>query len=180
MKSKVLIDDLIARTKEHLTKVETLNTKALEELNWKPSAERWSVLECVEHLNLYGDFYIPEFNRRLENNNTAPQEIFKAGMLGEYFAKSMLPKEKLNKMKTFADKNPNGSELTTFAIERLSGQLTDMLAILERARGVSLTKTKCSISISKLIKLNLGDTLRVVIYHNERHLLQAKNVLAEK
>ncbi|RXM56703.1 hypothetical protein BOQ60_25350, partial [Chryseobacterium sp. CH1] len=31
---------------------------------------------------------------------------------------------------------------------------------------IDLEKTKTSISISKLIKLKLGDTFRFVIYHN--------------
>ena len=41
------------------------------------------------------------------------------------------------------------------------------------------TKTKTAISISKLMKLRLGDTFRFVTAHNERHLLQAENVLKD-
>ena len=29
------------------------------QLNQKKSPESWSILECLEHLNLYGDFYLP-------------------------------------------------------------------------------------------------------------------------
>jgi uncharacterized protein (DUF2249 family) len=48
-----------------------------------------------------------------------------------------------------------------------------MLELLEIARSKNLNRIRTSISISKLIKLKLGDTLRVVIYHNGRHLQQA-------
>lgn len=47
------------------------------------------------------------------------------------------------------------------------------------ARNKDLGKIKTSISISKWIKLKLGDTFRVIIYHNERHIVQA-NKIAEK
>ncbi|MEO9077333.1 MAG: DinB family protein, partial [Gelidibacter sp.] len=33
-----------------------------------------------------------------------------------------------------------------------------------------------AISISNLIKLKVGDTFRVVVYHNERHLVQANRI----
>src|SRR5690606_41809639 len=47
------------------------------------------------------------------------------------------------------------------------------LQLLEASKRVDLTQVKTSISISKWIKLRLGDTLRVVIYHNRRHIVQA-------
>jgi hypothetical protein len=48
-----------------------------------------------------------------------------------------------------------------------------MLSLLEQAKSVNLQKIKASITLSKFIKLRLGDVFRVVIYHNERHLEQA-------
>ncbi|MGB3549023.1 MAG: hypothetical protein WBA17_18760 [Saprospiraceae bacterium] len=36
-----------------------------------------------------------------------------------------------------------------------------------------MNRTKTAVSITKLIRLRLGDTLRVVVYHNQRHVAQA-------
>ena len=47
------------------------------------------------------------------------------------------------------------------------------------SKNVNLDKIKTAISISKLIRLKLGDTFRVLIYHNERHIKQAEKVLHE-
>jgi hypothetical protein len=52
-----------------------------------------------------------------------------------------------------------------------------MLELLEAARTVDLTRTKTGISITNLIKLRLGDTLRVVVYHNWRHIEQAQRAI---
>ncbi len=49
--------------------------------------------------------------------------------------------------------------------------------LLEQSRDTNLTKIKTSISISKWIKLRLGDTFRIVIYHNLRHITQVKKIL---
>ena len=178
IETTLLIADLIKRTKDHLHQAETFLQQPIDTLNWKENAEKWSILECFEHLNRYGDFYIPEITKRIQAapKNTAT-DVFKSGLLGNYFAESMLPKEKLNKMKTFKSMNPAGSTLDKAVIEKFIQQQKQLLNLLEQAQKVNLSKTKTSISISKLIKLKLGDTFRVVIYHNYRHLVQANGVL---
>lgn len=177
IKQKDLIEDLIERTKDVLNRAEQYNQITLEELNYKVNSERWSILECIEHLNLYGDFYLPEIENKIVESKTKPTTDFKSGLLGNYFAKSMLPKEKLNKMKTFKDKNPEGSDLNKSSLERFIVQQKQMLDLLDKARGVNLNKIKTSISIANWIKLKLGDTFRVVIYHNQRHIVQANKML---
>jgi len=172
-----LMEELIELTRQHLNDAELLKQKSLEELNRKPDAESWSVLECMEHLNLYGDFYLPEIERRISQSKYPAEAQFKSGLLGNYFAISMLPKEKLNKMKTFKDKNPAGSHLEKSVIDRFIRQQNQMLELLQKSRSVSLNRTRTSITISNLIQLKLGDTFRFVIYHNRRHMVQAFKAL---
>ncbi len=174
--SEELIDDLTRQTSEHIRQAEAFTHLPLETLNRKSDAESWSALECVEHLNRYGDFYIPEIRKQINTSRHLPAANFRSGRLGNYFAKSMLPKEKLNKMKTFKSMNPAGSRLNADVIKRFLAQQEQILELLKAAKEVNLTKTKTAISISKWIKLRLGDTFRVVIYHNERHILQATKV----
>lgn len=177
MESEKLIQDLIERTKENMNAAEKLSTLSIDKLNWKVEQNSWSILESLEHLNLYEDFYIPEIKSKIENSSTLPNRNFKPGILGDYFAKGMLPKEKLNKMKTFKDKDPIGSALDKKVIHRFITQQEQLLNFLEQSRKIDLNKTKTAISITKWIKLKLGDTFRVVIYHNDRHIVQANKVL---
>lgn len=175
--SEKLIEDLIQRTRENMNDAQKLLELPVGPLNNRPGPESWSALECIEHLNLYGDYYIPEISKRIKESKSSAVEVFKSGWLGNYFAESLLPKEKLNKMKTFKDKNPIGSKLDKHTIERFIEQQKVLLDLLNKAREVSLNKTKTSISITSLIKLKLGDTFRVVIYHNQRHLVQARKAI---
>ncbi|WBV60619.1 DinB family protein [Chryseobacterium camelliae] len=172
-----LIVDLKNTTQENLRFAESLLQKSDDVLNKRLSEESWSILECFEHLNRYGDFYIPEISRRISSSKTSFSQIFKPGILGNYFAKSMLPKEKLNTMKTLKSMNPIHSELNKKVILEFIRQQNQLLDLLERAKQVDINKTKTSISISRLIKLKLGDTFRFVIYHNLRHIEQAKRIL---
>ncbi len=173
-----LIQDLIERTRVNMNKVESVSGLSEKTLNHKPSPESWSVLECLDHLIRYGNFYIPEMQKRIASSKYRKANLFKSGWLGDYFAKSMLPKEKLNKMKTFKSMNPSGSHLDKAVINEFLSQQHQLLELLDKARNVDISKTKTSISISKFIKLKLGDTFRVVIYHNQRHMVQIDNVLS--
>ncbi|MEM6963476.1 MAG: DinB family protein [Bacteroidota bacterium] len=176
-----LIEDLIQRTKDVMNAAIELESLNNEILNWRSSEKSWSVLECFEHLNRYGDFYLSEIEKSInEGKKVEENEIFKSGWLGNYFANSMLPKEKLNKMNTFKSMNPLGSALDKSTLEKFINQQKQMLQLLGKARTVDLSKTKTAISISNWIKLRLGDTFRVVIYHNQRHVVQARKVLAQQ
>ena len=106
MQSEVLIQTLLEQTKQIINQAEKLKTYDLPTLTWRENETYWNILECLEHLNLYGDFYLPQIENKIQNSDTKTDFEFKSGLLGNYFAKTMLPKEKLNKMKTFKDKNP--------------------------------------------------------------------------
>ncbi|MCQ9636330.1 DinB family protein [Chryseobacterium sp. WG14] len=172
-----LLNELKNKTQQHLQYAEMLLRKTEDELNFRISADSWSVLECLEHLNRYGEFYIPEISRKISSSVTSSQLTFKPGILGNYFAKTMLPKEKINKMKTLKAMNPIHSQLNKSVIDEFIRQQKQMFELLEKAGHIDLEKTKTGISISKWISLKLGDTFRFVIYHNERHIIQAGKVL---
>lgn len=173
-----LITDLTERTELCLSKAETFTGLTEEALNSKQDELSWSALECLEHLNLYGRFYLPEISKRVKGAEPKRTELFKSGWLGNYFANSMLPKEKLNKMKTFKNMNPINSRLNKDkVIAEFIQQQEEMLRLLNEARKIDLNKTKTNISISQWIKLKLGDTFRFVIFHNQRHLVQAEKAL---
>ena len=179
MQSDKLIQSLLEQTREILNQAERLKMYDLETLTWRENQTSWSILECLEHLNLYGDFYLPLIDNKIKTSTTHPELEFKSGFLGNYFAKSMLPKEKLNKMKTFKDKNPLNANLDKKVIDRFIHQQIKLLALLNESSNVSLNKVKIHTSISSLIKLKLGDLFQFLINHIIRHLKQIDRITLE-
>lgn len=176
VKSEVLVSELVQTTQENINFAEALKAKSDKALNWRATSTSWSILECLEHLNLYGDFYLPEIERVIHKATSKSDPVFKSGFLGNYFAESMLPKEKLNKMKIFKDKNPLNSNLNRETIDRFINQQKKMMELLNHSRTISLNKEKTRISITRWIKLKIGDTFRFVINHNIRHLKQIERI----
>jgi len=177
MKSSILLADLKERTLENIKFAEKAKRLDVDALNWRVGSGTWNVLECLEHLCLYGDFYLPEIEQRMAKAKKGNYDHFRPGLMGDRFAKMMLPREKTNKMKTFKDKNPTGRVLEISVLDRFLNQQSKLLLLLQSADDVDLNKIKTVISISNWIKLKLGDTFRFVIYHNDRHVDQARRVL---
>lgn len=175
-----LINELIQQTEKATATVRAYRDLPIEQLNRKPLPESWSILECLEHLNLYGDFYLPEMERRILAAKTLNKaSIFRSGVIGNYFANLMKPGKKMKKMQSPKDKNPvhAQSTLSEATIERFLKQQEHLLRLLQLAKKVDLTRTKTAISISTMIKLRLGDTFRFYVYHIERHIAQAQRIL---
>ena len=177
IEKRSLIQNLVLRTEQNIISAQKFKSLGIEKLNHKSNPEEWSILECLEHLNLYGDYYLPEIEKTmLEQKKQHSSPMFKSGLLGNYFANLMLPKEngQIKKMKSPEDKNPVHSQLGYTTIERFLKQQELLKKLLEQSKTKDLTKLKTPISISKWIKLRLGDTFRFVIYHNQRHIAQAE------
>jgi hypothetical protein len=176
-----LIDDLLRRMENCKRTVKEFKILPLNRLQFK-NGERWSVLECLEHLNLYGDFYLVEIEKQIirdPRKNISTK--FKSGILGNYFANLMEVKDgKITKMKSPKDKNPSNSHLSITTIGRFLKQQDRLVSLLNQCRSIDLTKTKAAISLTNLVKLRLGDTLRFYCYHIERHVFQAERALEEQ
>ena len=176
-----LIDDLLQRIENSTRTVMDFEILPINRLQFK-NGERWSVLECLEHLNLYGDFYLVEIEKQIITNPRRDiSTTFKSGILGNYFANLMAVKDgKITRMKSPKDKNPSNSNLSITTINRFLKQQERLGSLLNQCRGLDLTKTKAAISLTNLIKLRLGDTLRFFCYHIERHVFQAERALEEQ
>ena len=175
--------DLIITLKEyvlsHTKFIEELKAFSEEDLQRNSNKESWSILECLEHLNLYANFYNKEIKKRLENSNHSTSNVFKSGFLGNKFASDLLPKNGMKTMNTFKSKNPIHSYLKKEEVLRdfVSNQ-EELLCLLTVTRSKNLTKIKTSLTIP-LLRFRLGDTFRFVIYHNERHVVQARGILRD-
>jgi hypothetical protein len=172
-----VVDELLGLTEKATTSARRF--KELDEtiLNFKDSEEKWSILECIEHLNRYGDYYLPEIRQALLSAGKWKGGAFRSGFIGNYFANLMrIRNGKIVKMKTPADKNPAGSKLTPLTIDRFLKQQEVLRSLLLDARHADLMGTKVPISIARFVRLQLGDTLRFFVYHIDRHMIQAEKM----
>lgn len=147
---------------------------AESDLNWKEHQAKWSILECLEHLNRYSLYYNAEFKKAIAraastNNN---QHQVKSTWMGRKFIAMMHP-DNTTKHKTFARMDPTEGSLKKEVIVRFLRNQQELLDILELASKVDLNKASIPVEFLKILRMNLGDALQFVIVHEQRHLKQA-------
>ncbi|GAB3258545.1 DinB family protein [Larkinella harenae] len=156
-----------------------------EALNRPPAPNRWSVAQCLEHLNSYGAYYLPLLEaeiKRAETHSKAALPHFRSSWLGNYFAKSMQPNADGSiglKMKAFKNHTPAPVLDARTVLTDFLKQQDDLLNLLERAERVNIQSPRVPISIARFIRLSVGDTFRFLLAHEQRHVLQAQRVVAE-
>ena len=149
-------------------------------LAYPPEEGKWSVVQVLEHLNMYGRYYLPAIEKAISLNPGNKAAWFNSGRMGDYFTNMMKPKnvfEVKNKMKAPKGYVPAASLQTEGVINEFVDQQNKLLQLLERAREHNLSEIRIPITLSKLIKLKLGDTFRFLVAHEQRHMVQARNAI---
>lgn len=186
MTSSELIGQLITVTNDNRLFVEKkISFLSADQLNWQKTTNSWSIRQTLMHLNEYARFYHTEFVKRIDQTRfKEPIPHFVSSPLGKSAWKSMkLGNAKNIKRRFHSPKQYNplvNKELTdNDSVANFLRHQYELLQILDSATHVNLRKVKIPISISKIIRLRLGDALQFVIYHNERHVQQLKNIMSQ-
>ena len=184
MTTQWVLNELNTVTERNLQQVKKrLSGLSEKQLRWKPTEHSWNILEIAAHLNEYARFYHAAFHRRIEKTRfRQPKENFVSSPLGRSAWVSMkLGNAKNVKRKFNAPKqyNPTYSPnlVQENGIELLINSQRELLELISASAEVNIRKVKVPISISKIIRLRLGDALLFVVYHNERHIQQAINLI---
>jgi hypothetical protein len=187
MTSKELLSELRTITDRNIDVLrQRFSNLSEQQKRWKKDTNSWSILEVFAHLNAYASYYHPVFLNRIETTRFRdPKDNFISSPLGKSAWKSVKLGNARNvkrRMKSPKSFNPTfetdliqGTDIETFEKDQLH-----LLTILTKAEEVNLRKVKVPLSISKIIRLRLGDALQFVIYHNERHMQQALNIIENK
>jgi hypothetical protein len=175
-----LIENLKTDTRGFILQTNYLLQKNPDLLQQQPQVNKWSVAQVIEHLNSYGRYYLPLIEESLIDPLPPSVGLYSPGWLGDYFTKSMLPKNDgqiSNKMQSPKNHRPSKEIDSKVAINEFLKQEYHLLQLLDKAANTNLEKIKIPISISRFIKIKLGDTFRFLIAHHQRHFVQIQNTL---
>lgn len=154
-----------------------------EQIRWKPLENSWNIQEVFAHLNKFAGYYHETFKKCIQKTRfKTPSENFISSPLGRSAWASMKLGNANNVKRKFKAQRLNNP---MFEKSLISGQdtqdlikhLNELNYIFDLSSTVNIRKVKIPISISKIIRFRLGDALLYVVYHNQRHVQQALNVL---
>jgi hypothetical protein len=174
-----LIDELQSDVRQLIASASLLKMEDPGHMLDQPGPGNWSVVQVLEHLNSYGRYYLLAIERSMQEDKPAV-EYFRPGWLGDYFTSIMKPAEDgtiTHKMRSPKDHRP-GTDLDIFpVIKTFIEQQHYLLELLEQAKCKNIGTIRVPVSISKFIRLKLGDTFRFLIAHEQRHFIQLRKTL---
>lgn len=151
------------------------------QLNWKPSAERWSIAQCFEHLITSNKGFFPiiesilsgtKKTRFLERLPVLP------GLAGKLLIKSLDPAS-ARKLKAPRSFEPAQSDISASIIDDFVAQQNRIVEGMKSTSHLDLKRIVITSPAAAVVTYSLMDGYRIIVVHEQRHFQQAQRVAAE-
>ncbi len=150
--------------------------------NWKPGPKKWSVNQCLEHLNKGAGLYVDKMGPLIEGalaDGKVGGEPYGNGPLGGRLTIKYLRKDpSKNRFPAPGVFKPAASD---YDKDQQFARFLEVTAALrqlaEQADGLALGKIRFGSPVSFLIRFNLAQAFELHAVHHHRHLDQVERVI---
>lgn len=184
MKTEYIVSDLVNElSHKHQAILTTLNEQLVPlsdvQKTWKPAPDKWSVTECLAHLNLTHTYYIRQIQKKVDDIPhtvpDAPDRRFVMSQNGWLMLKALDPASTL-KLPAPAMARPRSNPDPEAVFDRFVELENLFLELLPQTTRLDLEASKVISPFFSWLKFRTGDVLLFVTAHTQRHLNQALRV----
>lgn len=148
---------------------------------WNPAAGKWSIAECIEHLNVSLRLYLPAMQRELEKSRagdftgTGP---WKRGTFTGRLILWGLDPEASRSIPAPRKFRPDNSTAVDFSLVCNSFRrgIDRLVQLASEADGLALDQIRLPTPIGRLFRITLAEAFEIHARHVPRHLEQAERV----
>jgi DinB superfamily len=145
------------------------------QFNWRSAAGRWSISECLAHLNVVDGQDIPSIEAAIERARNAGllgNGPFRYGWLSRKFVQMNEPpvKLKIKAPKLYVPPPDQPKEKVIVEFVAIHDRLKELI---RSANGLDLARIKVPTPLGKLVTFSLGQRFALITAHDRRHLWQA-------
>ena len=167
-------NDISAETKS------TFGRLTPAQLNWKPSAERWSVAQCFDHLLTSNKGYFPTIEGVIAGIKPTFWQRMPVlpGLAAKLLIKSLDPKS-TRKIKAPQKFQPAQSDISVSVLDDFVDQQARMVEKMKATEHLDLEKIVITSPVASAVTYSLMDAYRIIVAHERRHFEQARRVTEE-
>ncbi len=148
------------------------------QFNWHPGEGRWSIAQCLNHLNVGVSLVLPAFDRAITEGSARGKTSsgpFGYGWFSRLMIASMEPPPRF-RMKTPMKKSAGTTHRAADVLPEFI-LVRDLLAArVRQSDGLDLARIRIRSPVNRLIRMPLGAYFRFILAHDRRHLWQARQV----
>jgi hypothetical protein len=156
----------------------TFGNLSAAQINWKPTADAWSVGQCVEHLIKTNRLFYGELEN-IAGGSRKNSFLENYSPLSSFFGNLLVNslKKDSKKFKAPSQKIVPPSEIDVRIIELFTAHQAELIGKIKSTENTDWQKIKITSPFLKLMTYRLADGFRVVVEHERRHFRQAKRVM---
>lgn len=147
----------------------------------RPEPGRWSVAECVEHLNLTAEAFLPPLRQAVDDGRrrgVLGNGPYRRDPIGWLLWRVMAPPVRLMRARTGAGFVPTGNVAPAELLARFDRLQEEQLACLADADGLDLQRLRIRSPFDGRASYNLYAAFSILPRHQERHIWQAERAAA--
>jgi hypothetical protein len=148
-----------------------------EQLNWQPAPGSWSVGQCLEHLCITNEAYLPPISVAVKEKPDSPVEEITPGWFGRWFIRSFIEPLPVTKRAPAPVKIRPTAHVGASVLERFLAGNECCRELMVRARAKNVNRIRFWNPLIPGIRFTVGTGLQIIVGHERRHLLQAERVL---
>jgi len=145
--------------------------------NWRPAANRWSIGQCLEHLNLTTERYVPALRKAVSDaraKGLVRGGPYSLGWFERWFLKGMEPPPRW-RTRTGKAFIAAGELDPATTVQRAHALHQDLAGCIRDAEGLDLQKIRVKSQFGP-VWFSLNGTFAIMLAHERRHLWQAREV----
>lgn len=148
------------------------------QLNWRPSPTSWSIGQCLDHLLVTNNVYLPPITASLAQAPKAIVDEIRPGWFGRWFLRTQIIASPSSKKGKAPKKITPVSEVDGHILERFLESNEQARQVIAGASGYDVNHTRFRNPFVPLLRFTAGTGFEIVSKHQDRHLLQAERVRA--
>lgn len=149
--------------------------------NFKPAPKKWSINECIEHVNISNRLYAGKLGGALEKaraaGKTGGEPYGRGTLLGRFILNNLRQGANARKVPAPGAFKPISS---THELARLSEEfrqhITRLNELAAGAEGLPLGKMKFTTPVVPIGRVTAAQAFEMMFRHTQRHLAQAERV----
>ncbi|OFW20364.1 MAG: hypothetical protein A3H97_20725 [Acidobacteria bacterium RIFCSPLOWO2_02_FULL_65_29] len=149
-----------------------------DQFNWRPGSDRWSIAECLGHLNIAARLFMPTFDEAIARGRRRGMTAggpFAYPLLQRSFVRLMEPPPVIRVRTPGAFAPVYGATSVTVMTDFFAWQ-AEFLERLKSADGLDLRRIRARSPVLPWLRYGLGIAFAAYLAHQRRHLWQARQV----
>lgn len=147
-----------------------------EQLNWRPRPDAWSIGQCLHHLFLANEVYLPAISGSLRGRRPGVVQRVRPGWFGRWFIRTYIEPSTRGRRIKAPGKIAPAERIEPSILETFLRSNRAAREVIRGSSGFDVNRIRFRNPFIPVIRFTVGTGFEILSKHQDRHLGQAERV----